>query len=382
MVRAHPSLILLVAFAAACADAVDPVERAEVPESYRPVLDIMEDAGYRGPVLVRDWRTSDRSRLVTGGRSLALPAAGLLALERRRSTDAAFGPQLAAALAQAEVTDPEQIDPAHNSPSADLVGIVLPSVLNGPSPTRSEIRSTNRFLSYDYENDRWYVVQAAIVDSSKVVARDSSGGHFHGTAAERSLRRRVGWLEPEAGSFSSGTWTNTWKAPEYAQEVSFRYYLVEIGGPNDGMESTFYSLENSATRLGGLGRIPASGDGSYVRVGGTNPHPEDFNDWGVPGLISGVTRTAADYHRATGDVVRVNDMSLFFGGRFDLDANFPEGRASHQEHRFGTEIDFRPSDMTPAQRARFVKAAEGKFASMIFEGDHYHARAASSYYNR
>lgn len=222
-------------------------------------------------------------------------------------------------------------------------------------------------------------MQNGAIQASKIVARDSAAGHYHGTVEQRSLPRRVGRLDPETGSISAGNFTNTWYAPEFAQEVNFTYTVQEFGGPNDGQVSDFYSLQPSATRVLGLGRVPASAN--YDRVGGTGPHPEAFNDWGEAGLIGGVIGMTAAYTRAGGDRSRVNDIALFFGGRFDLDANWATTSTSHKEHRLGTEVDMRPYAMTDVrQRARFARLLNLYFASYIFEGDHYHARSAASPY--
>jgi hypothetical protein len=95
------------------------------------------------------------------------------------------------------------------------------------------------------------------------------------------------------------------------------------------------------------------------------------------------------YPAAVGDRTRVNDISLMFGGRFDIYAN---RRSSHREHRFGTEVDIKPYRYKEASyRSRFEIVLSTVFASWIVEpsnGDvsapsfHYHARSPSSVYNR
>lgn len=355
---------------------------AEMPMN--AVLEVLEKAEYHGPIALTDYVATDERGSFRGQQMLVTRTG-------REQLRAAFkrNPQLRNDLAvalnalqqQQEVDDPELIDANHNTRTADLGSYVFPSVLNIRQPVQSQITFTNRFYSYDEQNDRWYVVASGTVNSSTVEARDSTGGHYHGAVQEqRSTRQRVGYMQPSQGSISASSFTNTWFAPEFAQEVNFVYNVTEIGGPNAGETNDFYSLEATATRRTGLSRLPAGA--SHDRVGGTVPHPEAFNDWGDAGLVQGIINFANAYNRQTGDRTRVNDMGLFFGGRFDLDANWARTRGSHAEHR-GNEVDNRPYAMTDARkRATYGRLLSLYFATWIFERNppHYHARSASSLY--
>ena len=347
------------------------------------IIEVLEKAGYRGPAAITEWVAVDATG-TRAGEQMLLPKAGMAKLHTAFERDPRLQIQLSSALnSLTEVTDPEDIDPGHNTRTADLSGVVLPSILNATPVVQSQITFTNRFLSYDWQNDRWYVVANGTVNSSKVEARDSASGHFHGaTDAQRSLRKRVGYMQPSSGSLSSSTFTNTWFAPEFSQEVNFVYNVTEIGGPNSGQTDDFYSLEPSATRRLGLVRVPPGS--SYDRVGGTTPHPEAFNDWGDQALINGIVNFANAYNRQTGDRTRVNDIGLFFGGRFDLDANWATSRGSHSEHR-GSEFDSRPYAMSDMRkRATYGRLLTMYFATWIFETTppHYHARSSASPYRR
>ncbi len=366
---------VLLAALAACTDS-GPQAPGDEELAIAGVVAVLEQAGYHGPAGISRWVAEDRDG-TRSGRTLLLPPGGKQQLQQALAQDSGLQTQLATAL---EVTDPEQIDPTNNTRRADLGALVGPSILNLSPPVQSRVNFNNTFLSYDFVTDQFYIVQNGTILASKIVARNNAAGHYHGTEEQRSLPRRVGRLDPETGTISSANFSNVWYAPEFAQEVTFIYTVREIGGPNDGDVNDFFSLDPSATRVLGLGRVPPN-PAYYDRVGGTASHPEDFNDWGEAGLILGVTRMTAAYNRATGDRSRVNDIALFFGGRFDLDANWAQSSASHKEHRLGTEVDFRPYGIADLQRrARFARLLNFYFATYIFEGDHYHARSAASPY--
>lgn len=70
-------------------------------------------------------------------------------------------------------------------------------------------------------------------------------------------------------------------------------------------------------RVQGLTRIPLN-SGIYSRMGGTDIHPEDFNDWATQELVDSLTSAATAYKAATNTIMRVNDASLMFGGKFDI----------------------------------------------------------------
>ena len=361
------------------------------------IVSQLQAAGYRGPVIVAERTPTDSRGIGRKTRRLFLPSAGMAAL--RRADPARVGTIRATLLQQGEVTDPNLIDVAHNDHTDSLGTVVRPSVLNIAAPAQSLVQYRMQFYSYDYANDRWYVVQNGTVSLSYITARDSSSGHWHGSVdtTQRHVLQRVGRLNPATGSITSGSWSTEWRVPEVSNEVSFAFNVTEIGGPNDGDNNWFYSLENDGARFTGLQRLPENAL-RYSRVGGTPIHPEAFNDWGTADIITRIERTANTYFNRTGDLTRVNDIALFYGGRFDIGRTVNRvftrcgetGAAqaacwqySHYEHRFGTEVDINPESRgDPRRRAQFYAVLLAEFRSVITEGDHYHARGAGSPYPR
>lgn len=389
-------LVGVIAGVPACADR-DVAAPESVAGSDLQVLAALAEAGYRGPVVISEWTAIDEDGR-RSGRTVLVPDAERVAAALDADPRAAAALR-AALTVQQEVTDPEAVDSDHNSPLGAISGRVSPSRLNGPNPIQSRIDFTNRFIGFDFATGQAYIVQEAEILESRVVARDSSGGHWHGASSDFDTRRRllslpqrVGRLEPTTGHMTGGTWSNTWFAPEFAQEVNFEYVLREIGGPNDGQEGTFTSILPSATRQSGFVRLPPN-DAHYVRTGGTDSHPEAFNDWGEADIIRRIQNFAREYHEKTGDRTSVNDIALFFGGRFDVGrivnrvlvacSNANEAVCwgfSHEEHR-GSEADIRPIDRSSVTRIRtFNVLIRRHFPSVYPEGSHWHVRDALSPY--
>ncbi len=377
----------------ACRPELAGVPSPALSEQYQAVLRALAQAGYAGPVAIgeavgRDFR-GESPPIVR----LFVPEPGRSVVLSRLATEPGLAAALAleaprAASADGEITNPDFIDLANNTSTRDL-RFVAPSVLNGPQATQfqSTIRQSITFVDYDATNDQFFVVQAGQVLESHVTARNWSAGHWHGDSLNlRQLPRRVGRVEPETGSFSGGSWANTWDAPEFAQEVFDGYLVRASSGPHAGEDVEFFALAPIGTRWTGLQRLPP--DATYDRVGGTTPHPEAFNDWGEAGLIGSIQSFAHQYNRMTGDRIFVNDISLFFGGKLDLDTLFLLGGAAHQEHRFGTEADLQPRDRTTQRRVDwFRRLASRNFTTVYVHStdgrlNHLHVRSPASRYNK
>jgi len=358
---------------------------------------LLRSAGYDGPFAISVSVPVERGRR---GR----PVKGLLLT--RRALDLLKGnPALERALLSCcapaslvEPTHPDSIDPANNTKPSGINIRVLPSTLNRPNG-QSTLQTNYTFLNFKPGTDSVYAVPGGQVLSHRILARIRAGGHWHGDSlAERTLNRRIGTLLVPDSTFQ-GTLLTHWLVPEVAGEMNSEFVLREIGGPNDGDTAAFFSLKPFAIRTTGFVRLPAN-DTLYLRQGGTTVHPEDFNDWGLDELVTAIIQTATEYKARTGQLARINDMSLFYGGKFDiwrkvgqtnLDcvSNQPQNcwggptadTISHAEHRHGTEVDLNPEfNPTAVNRRTFVRILNLHFAHVRPEGNHYHGRSASSPY--
>lgn len=345
------------------------------------ILRSIQAAGYTGPVLLTESTPIDSRGRGQPWWDVALPVAGVRAV-RSLAPGSPQAARLAVVLQQAEITDPDQLDPGNNTTRAELNSYVLPSVRNTPGGARnvnSRIDKTNSFWSYNPDTDQWYRLNDGQVLDTRIRPRANAAGHYHG--GDEATEARVGRVEPVTGAISSGVFANVWHAPEFAQEVHFEFRVRWLPpGKTEQEEDWFYSTNPTATRRYGLVRLPAAEQ--YDRVGGTATHPEQFNDWGDAELIARIGRATRAYASSSGDRTRVNDVGLMYGGRFDIGAAW---RGSHQEHR-GNEVDMRPIRMgEPSFRARFTVALDISFPSWIVEdvgrpNAHYHARSSQSLY--
>ena len=94
----------------------------------------------------------------------------------------------------------------------------------------------------------------------------------------------------------------------------------------------------------GLTALPAST--SYDKIGGTPFHPgppmsaNDTNHYGAADVIALLPLIAADYAASfpSRPILKYNDISLIFGGLFDVSGQW---RPDHKTHRTGREVDIR-----------------------------------------
>ena len=139
----------------------------------------------------------------------------------------------------------------------------------------------------------------------------------------------------------------------------------------------------------------------------TPTHPEALNDYATQEMIDAIVAATNAFYDATarpatpttpsvpGELTRVNDIALMYGGRFDIGrqvnpttfvrcsdaATANCWQYSHFEHRMGTEVDIRNVNWgDPVRRKKFYDALKDPFPSIKVEGDHYHARTGTSVY--
>ena len=91
-------------------------------------------------------------------------------------------------------------------------------------------------------------------------------------------------------------------------------------------------------------------------IGDVPQHPSGH--WALPGTITALTTLAAGLQTQTGHDLPLNDVSLRFGGFFDLDTvNYwkLDTLIGHQSHRWGRSADIRTQSgladaLSPAQQ--------------------------------
>jgi hypothetical protein len=121
------------------------------------------------------------------------------------------------------------------------------------------------------------------------------------------------------------------------------YYSNEVSGVETiiGQATDFTDATALVTvKVTGLQPMPVSGigawrlTGSYGQSGVTSKHIE--NHYGTPSTKTRIAAMATDYFGETGIAIGVNDMSLSYGGLFDIYNNWS---TPHSLHRVGRSVD-------------------------------------------
>jgi hypothetical protein len=97
----------------------------------------------------------------------------------------------------------------------------------------------------------------------------------------------------------------------------------------------------------GLQQLQAGNE--YTLTGGTATHPGDYNHFGTAIAVANLPLICNDYEAMYPGSTNpeINDMSLPFGGKFEIAGNW--GAGSHAEHRVGRNCDFETAGI-PASR--------------------------------
>jgi len=191
------------------------------------------------------------------------------------------------------------------------------------------------------------------IDTSRVRNQQpaDSGGHSH---SHTSPRRPVGGLNHAT---AAGDTTNTRDTLMVRTDSNgkgrFRYVASQFGGvelikARALSDTSRWDTVSLVTRVPEL-QLLALGT-KYEKVGGTCQHhgprddtlyqncrTPDNNHWGTGRLSAAIQRIAVAYDSLhPGIRLRINDMSLPYGGLFDVNGNW---RPDHSEHRIGINAD-------------------------------------------
>ena len=187
---------------------------------------------------------------------------------------------------------------------------------------------------------------------------DGSGGHDHLTPrrpvtgstsnlTERYRRLHYGSFY----SYSSGTTFNAefmrGMVYERSREdtVSRFEFVASIWG--DEMKINLESLENSLLNKDSviiIERIPdlqlLEAGGNYTLIGGTEEHSNVHNHYASGNVIQDIGLIANDWHEEFPNemILQINDVSLPYGGKFDINGMW---YGPHETHREGRDVDIR-----------------------------------------
>jgi Penicillin-insensitive murein endopeptidase len=177
-----------------------------------------------------------------------------------------------------------------------------------------------------------------------------SGGHSHD--GNRPMGRYIVPKESGTGvdTIASGT-----RHTDSTGVLKFKFFASQFGGVERIRaqlvdDTTKWDTLSLKTRVPGLMLLPEGT--KYNKVGGTCKHhgprddsqyqncrEPDNNHYGTNRLVQAIQAIAVVYDSLNPGVrLRVNDMSLRYGGLFDVDTT--EWKSPHKSHRIGINVDY------------------------------------------
>jgi len=201
------------------------------------------------------------------------------------------------------------------------------------------------------------------------------------------------WRIRGGTSFDSGV-TNVegildfrYKAPPFAGDFEIK---VEYTGAGGNISFSGSKLDTIVSRLEDTLVLFPETTG-VLKVGGTDEHQGptqsttvDNNHWCTDSTSTALQSLAAAYYSADSTILYYNDMSLPFGGKFDINGEwYNTGNNtytnSHEEHFIGINCDIQPEpdyrDSTHWSRIKIWLFNNGfKYKDEIDPGNHIHFR--------
>ncbi len=184
-----------------------------------------------------------------------------------------------------------------------------------------------------------------------------SGGHNHHDADSPK-----GTIAPNSISFSEGD-VGSKSAKYKSSEVSGEEKIKVKVNDKDTSETIIH------VRVPGFFELGA-GDG-YALIGQTTTHPA--NHYGTENALYSLLDLADAFSETGKGTLRINDISLIWGGLFDIKANWS---SPHKSHRIGKNVDV--DDVTAegkkVRSTSLKKVAEklGIKVTILDEGNHLH----------
>ncbi len=198
-------------------------------------------------------------------------------------------------------------------------------------------------------------------------AHQQTGGHCH-TDTQRPVEYPAGAV-PKIVTGNTGAdglqfvVHHTW--PEASGGIDVVFYSTDPGCPfyNDHSVKFIHCVYQDVYSELGTGT-------GYTLIGSLPEHPS--NHFGTSALLTALAALGVAYHAADSTTnLGYNDMSLPWGGAFDIGQNW---KAPHCGHRIGRTIDIRTRTLNKAQRAK-LEAALKKNGFGIYkhaDGSHWH----------
>ncbi|MFL6208762.1 MAG: hypothetical protein ACJ74W_07915 [Pyrinomonadaceae bacterium] len=163
-----------------------------------------------------------------------------------------------------------------------------------------------------------------------------SGGHVQHAVG---VARPLGTLAHSQGMTNAeGVFSTTYTAPIFGGLVIIRASVRDLNTD----ASVLVRIENLSSLGAGA---------NYTLIGATATHPD--NHYGTATALNNLPLIANDYKAQfypdvaipDADKLNYNDMSLIYGGKFDIDGNWSQDNERHAEHRLGINCDVRSNNI-------------------------------------
>lgn len=186
-----------------------------------------------------------------------------------------------------------------------------------------------------------------------------SGGHSHDDPARpKGLFERV--TDPTQ---PNGTISYQYTAPEASGQIDVNLVVTTQDG-RTYMPPGFHI----SVKVDGLVAVPMND--RYDLIGGGADFIHQDNHYVIPDFKNVLIALAKDYSdKHPGKKLQYNDMSLIYGGVFDLNGNW---RDPHKGHNFGINADLDSLPVDKEKRSELVQLAWDNNMGVLSEGSHWH----------
>lgn len=195
----------------------------------------------------------------------------------------------------------------------------------------------------DFAKVKWTTVALAVKDEQnnpvpnfqftmQAFVRSYSGGHDHD--GDRPTGRFITKTNDTVATFQDKTGTDG--------KATYKYLCSGIGGVDSifvgGVRATDTASAVIIVKITDLQELTEGDRYDLVGMYGTGDVKSQHrtNHFGTPRLIQKLKALADSLHKDSSYVMRVNDMSLIYGGPFDTENNW---NTPHETHREGLNTD-------------------------------------------
>ncbi|HCH0920160.1 penicillin-insensitive murein endopeptidase [Vibrio parahaemolyticus] len=202
----------------------------------------------------------------------------------------------------------------------------------------------------------WYINGNA-GDSFSTRLSFKGGGHDHDIGTNNVLA--TGLVSPNKGTVGSNNKAvQVYTAPEVCGEITDTTII--------GNTTKIITIIVSVPDL-----VPLKNSKGLVLVGKTSKHKS--NHWGKVKLCKAISELGSSFYDEFKKHLYINDMSLQFGGLFDIKGNF---KAPHKTHLNGEHVDINLTTMNEKEKKFFeIRAKELGFIVEVHRNPiHWHLK--------